>query len=299
MSAPAHNTPHGVIHDIGFRHYDGPRLGRGWAFRSLMRETMRGAYGVGRPAKARIMPWLLLIFFTAPALVVVIIAMVTGDRALAISFTGYPLTVSLLITLFAAGRAPYAVSRDMRDGVIPLYLSRPITRRDYVLAKFSGLSIATFLFIAAPLTVMLVGALLAKMPAVDTILGWLGGLLMGALLAALITAISLTIAAFTKRRGLGVAAIVTLLVIATGIAAILVDTVGYQVSTEAGTYGALLEPYMLIDGIGAAVLGVDPLNVAVTPVNGVGTAVFIAWYIAIIGSCLAILFTRYKKVGGV
>ena len=34
-----------VIHDIGFRHYDGPRLGRGWAFRSLLLETLRGITG--------------------------------------------------------------------------------------------------------------------------------------------------------------------------------------------------------------------------------------------------------------
>lgn len=299
MSTDSHATPHGVIHDIGFRHYDGPRLGRGWAFRSLLWETVRGAYGLGRPAKAKVMPWLLLSFFMVPALVIVIIAIVTGDKSLTVTFTQYPLTVSLLITLFAAGRAPYAVSRDLRDGVIPLYLSRPITRRDYVLAKYVGLWIAIFIFIAAPITLMMVGSLLAKMSVDDTLLGWLGGLLMGAMLSALIAAIALTIAAFTKRRGLGVAAILTILIIATGMAAIIVDTVGFQVSHEAGSYGALMEPYMLIDGIGASLLGVEPLNTSVEPVNALGTTVFIAWYLTIIGGALAILFKRYKKVGGV
>ncbi len=299
MSAPSNNTPSGVIHDIGFRHYDGPRLGRGWAFRSLLWETVRGAYGLGRPAKARVMPWLLLAFFMAPALVIVIIAIVTRDDAMAVSYTQYPTTVSFLVTLFAAGRAPYAVSRDLRDGVIPLYLSRPITRRDYVLAKLVGLWIAIFIFVAAPVTLLMVGALLAKMPVVDTLLGWLGGLLMGAMLSALIAAITLTIAAFTKRRGLGVAAILTVLVIATGMAAIVVDTVGFQVSNEAGSYGALMEPYMLVDGLGAALLGVEPTNASVEPVNALGTIVFIAWYLAVIGGALAILFKRYKKVGGV
>ena len=299
MSMPAPNTPNGVIHDIGFRHYDGPRLGRGWAFRSLLWETVRGAYGLGRPAKSRIMPWLLLSFFMVPALVIVIVAIVTGDDALAVSYTQYPLTVSLLVTLFAAGRAPYAVSRDLRNGVIPLYLSRPITRRDYVLAKFAGLSIAIFIFIAAPITLMMVGALLAKLSVADTVLGWLGGLLMGALLAALIAAITVTIAAFTKRRGLGVAAILTVLLIATGMAAIIVDTVGFHVSHTAGSYGALLEPYMLIDGIGASLLGVEAVNASVEPTNALGITVFIAWYFAVIGGALALLFARYKKVGGV
>ena len=39
-----------VIHDIGFRHYDGPRLGRGWIVRSLLLETLRGVFGLGRPS---------------------------------------------------------------------------------------------------------------------------------------------------------------------------------------------------------------------------------------------------------
>ena len=60
-----------VIHDIGFRHYDGPRLGRGWAFRSLLLETLRGAFGLGRPAKVKIMPWVLIGLFTVPAIVIV------------------------------------------------------------------------------------------------------------------------------------------------------------------------------------------------------------------------------------
>jgi ABC-2 type transport system permease protein len=43
----------GVIHDIGFRHYTGPRLGRGYLLRSLYVESLRGAYGLGRSAKSR------------------------------------------------------------------------------------------------------------------------------------------------------------------------------------------------------------------------------------------------------
>jgi ABC-2 type transport system permease protein len=34
-----------VIHDIGYRHYDGPRLGRPYAIRSLYLHNLRAAYG--------------------------------------------------------------------------------------------------------------------------------------------------------------------------------------------------------------------------------------------------------------
>ena len=46
----------GVIHDLGYRHYDGPRLGRGAIIRALYWHSLRSAYGIGRGAKAKIVP---------------------------------------------------------------------------------------------------------------------------------------------------------------------------------------------------------------------------------------------------
>ena len=56
-----------VIHDIGYRHYDGPRLGRAYAVRSLYLHGLRAAYGLGRPAKAKIMPFFLFAIMLLPA----------------------------------------------------------------------------------------------------------------------------------------------------------------------------------------------------------------------------------------
>lgn len=41
------------IHNIGYRTYDGPRLGRSYATRSLYSQSLRGAYGLGRSVKSR------------------------------------------------------------------------------------------------------------------------------------------------------------------------------------------------------------------------------------------------------
>jgi ABC-2 type transport system permease protein len=46
----------GVIHDIGYRHYEGPRLGRAAIARALGWHSLRSAFGVGRGAKAKIIP---------------------------------------------------------------------------------------------------------------------------------------------------------------------------------------------------------------------------------------------------
>ena len=211
-----------VIHDIGFRHYDGARLGRRWIVRSLLIETVRGVFGLGRPARAKAMPWVLVSFLTVPPLIMALVVVLTRQPELPISYSQYPASFWLVIALFVGGAAPYCVSRDLRHGVMPLYLSRPMARTDYVLAKFAGLALAVFGVLALGETTLLVGALLAELPVGEQIAGWLGGLLLCALLAVELSALALLIAAFTPRRGLGVAAIMTGLVVGSGMIAIIV-----------------------------------------------------------------------------
>ncbi len=79
MSQPESQPPElGVIHDIGFRHYDGPRLGRGYLLRSLYVESLKGAFGLGRSAKSKVMPILLLVAITLPALIIALVAGLTS-----------------------------------------------------------------------------------------------------------------------------------------------------------------------------------------------------------------------------
>lgn len=288
-----------VIHDIGFRHYDGPRLGRGWAFRSLLYETLRGAFGLGRPAKVKIMPWILIGMFTIPAIVIVAVVVLTGQQELPLTYTQYPLAISLLVTIFLAGRAPYAVSRDLRDGIMPLYLSRPIRRQDYVYAKLLGLASAVWIFIATPVTILFIGALLAKFPVRDAIFGWLGGLLMAAVLSILITSIALVLASLTKRKGLGVAAVIATLVLLNGFTSILIGVVGAQGSETTASYFAVLEPYILVDALAGAWLGTETLYPYASTNTALSTLYFTAALVVIVAGAVAILLRRFKKVGGV
>ena len=46
----------GVIHDLGYRSYDGPRLGRAQIVRALIWHSFRSAWGIGRGVKAKIVP---------------------------------------------------------------------------------------------------------------------------------------------------------------------------------------------------------------------------------------------------
>jgi hypothetical protein len=69
-----------VIHDIGYQRYDGPRLGRGYAARSLFTHGLRVAFGLGRSAKAKIFPWIIIGMVSAIALIVAVTRAQGGAR---------------------------------------------------------------------------------------------------------------------------------------------------------------------------------------------------------------------------
>ena len=119
----------GAIHDIGYRHYDGPRLGRGYLRRSLFAESLRGSYGFGRSTRSKIMPILLLAGICLPALIVSIVTAAFRADQLPITYTAYLFQVQVVIAIFVAAQAPAIMSRDLRYRVISLYFSRPRTGR--------------------------------------------------------------------------------------------------------------------------------------------------------------------------
>ncbi|MCL2465433.1 MAG: hypothetical protein FWF28_10260, partial [Micrococcales bacterium] len=94
-----------VIHDIGFRHYAGVRLGRGWIVRSLLIDTLRGIFGLGRPARAKVRPWLLAGILLLPALVVALVAGLSRSTSLPMSYTAYLINLQIVIGLFVAQAA--------------------------------------------------------------------------------------------------------------------------------------------------------------------------------------------------
>jgi ABC-2 type transport system permease protein len=291
--------PGDVIHDIGFRHYDGPRLGRGWVVRSLLVETVRGVFGLGRPARSKVMPWALIGILAIPPLIIALSILLTGGQDLPLSYTQYLDAMQLVVSLFVAGAAPYCVSRDLRHGVMPLYLSRPMKRSDYVLAKLAGLSVSLFAVLAAAETLLLVGALLAKLPVGHQVVGWAGGILTAALLSLLLSGIALVVAAVTPRRGLGIAAIITGLLVVSGLVQMLTAVADEKGYSTVASYLPALSPFSLVDGLAVGLLGVDPANGASYPERAVGALVYGSILIAAVGACLAILVRRYRKVGGV
>jgi ABC-2 type transport system permease protein len=291
-SGPPHQA---VIHDLGYRHYDGPRLGRGPITRALFLESTRGAYGLGRPARSKITPMLILGAMCLPAVIIVVIAGVTKADKLPGDYTSYILNVQLLVMIYVAGQAPASVSRDLRFHVMSLYFSRPLQRVDYVVAKLAAMSTALFLLMAAPLTILLAGAALAKLPIAEQLPDYFRSLAGAALMALVLAGIALVIAALTPRRGLGVAAVIAVLAILAGVQGA-VQTIAIQQKQETfAGYAGLLSPFTLVDGVQHGLLGAKT-TIPASPPGATGALVFLGVIVLIVAGCFGALVLRYRKV---
>ncbi|MGW8883352.1 ABC transporter permease [Streptomyces sp. NPDC055749] len=286
------------IHNIGYRSYDGPRLGRAYARRSLFSQSLRGSFGLGRSAKSKVLPMLLCGVMCLVALVLVAVAIATPNMTkLPIKYTAFAIYLQAVIGLFIAAQAPQSVSRDLRFKSIPLYFSRPIERGDYVVAKYAAMASALFILTATPLVILYAGSLLAKFDFADQTKGFGQGLVSVALLSVLFAGLGLVMAALTPRRGFGVAAVIAVLTISYGA----VSTV-QAIAWETGSDGAvpwlgLFSPITLIDGVQTAFLGAtSAFPGGEGPGAGAGVAYLIV-VLALVAGSYAVLMRRYRKVG--
>ncbi len=284
----------GVIHDIGYRHYDGPRLGPSYIRRSLYVDTLRGAFGLGRSSRSKVMPFLLLTVMVLPSLVVGIVTSYVGLDSLPLGYTEYVLTLQVAVIVFVGAQSPAVMSRDLRFRVAALYFSRPLSRRQYVQAKYAAMATALFVLMALPLTLLLAGALLAELPLGEQLPDYLRAM-GGAVLHALVLAgIGLVVAAMTPRRGLGVAAVVGVLLVLSGLqATVMALAVEFGDATFMG-YTGLISPFTLVDGVVSGVLGAQS-SIETGPPGALGATVFSGLVVLLVVGCYAALVARFRK----
>ncbi|AEM88454.1 ABC transporter permease [Streptomyces violaceusniger] len=286
-----------VIHNIGYRHYDGPRLGRAYARRSLFSQSLRGAYGLGRSAKSKVAPMLLFAVMCMPAAIIVAVAIAISANKLPVEYTRYAIMLQAVIGLYTASQAPQSVSRDLRFKTVPLYFSRPIETVDYVVAKFAAMASALFILTGAPLLILYVGALLAKLDFADQTKGFAQGLISVALLSLLFAGISLVVAALTPRRGFGVAAVIALLTISYGAVSAVQAIAWNEGDSGPVSWIGLFSPITIIDGVQTAFLGAaSSFPGGIGPSTGTGL-VYVLVLLGLIAGSYGLLMRRYRKVG--
>ena len=220
------SSPRGEVYDLGYRRYDGPREGRMRAHRALWVNGVRTILGIGRGWGSKVLPVVLFVCVMTPAVVAAIIASVVGleDQQL-FRHEEYYAIVSLVLALFSAIMAPELLCPDRRDGVIGLYLVRPLTRTDYVAARWFAFLSVTLSFVLVGQVVLFLGFVLAATEPLEYIReNWLDVprfLLAGLAVAAFTTTAPLVVSAFTTRRAYATAFVIAVFIISAAAAGIL------------------------------------------------------------------------------
>ncbi|WP_205304925.1 ABC transporter permease subunit [Nocardioides sp. 616] len=282
----------GVIHDIGYRHYDGPRLGERYVQRSLFLDSLRGAYGLGRSARSKVMPMLLLAVMCLPAVVMVVVTSMIRADELPVTYREYPFEFQVVVAIFVAGQAPVLVSRDLRFRVVPLYFARPLGRAAYVQAKLAAMVAAVLVLLVVPVTILFVGALLLKQPLADELPDFLVALVVCLGYAVLLSGLALLIAALTPRRGLGVAAVITVLLVLSGVQSAIRGIATEYDEPALADYSGLISPPALVDELAGAVIdGSGSWSIGLT-----GTLVYAAVAVTLVLGAYLALLLRYRRV---
>lgn len=290
-------TDTGVIHDIGYRGYTGPRLGRSYATRALFTQSLRATYGLGRSGKSKVLPMLVLGVITVPALIMVALSVVMKRDQLPVDYAGYLSMLSLVVSVFLASQAPVLLSRDLRYQTVPLYFSRPITRTDYVRAKFGAMVCAQLLLMLAPLLVLYIGALLGGMDFGHNTGHFLYGLAAAVLYALVPTSVAVVIAAATPRRGFGVAAIMGYLAISAALGAVAVGISSTSTTgSDTAQWMSLISPSDLVEALVNELFGLgEGIDRRHAP-GGLGLLVFALLAVAMVVGSYRLLLRRYSRV---
>lgn len=294
----------GTVFDIGYQAYTGEREGRARGRLAIYKDGVRTALGFGRGGRAKVLPWLFIGALSALGLVLSIVAGAanrlggagTAEQMDLPTHSDFYAIASVILFVFAAVVAPELLCPDRRNGVINLYLVRPVTGSDYIVSRW-----------AAFFSVMLVAAWL---PQVVLLVGLSGGdavplhylrehwidiprfLLAGAALAAYTTTLAMLTASFTTRRAYASVFLVGLFVITTPF------TMGLAEETE-GIAGQWISMFSLSNipvHVNDVIFGKVSEMTSEAPAGKFGPTILVSWYLLWTFVPAAILWWRYRRL---
>jgi ABC-2 type transport system permease protein len=298
---PADLMPTGIIHDLGYQRYRGDRYGRAAIVRALAAYSLRSAFGLGRGARAKIVPVAVFAIMCLPAIINAVLVARGGSRAFPYDTYSYSLRV-VLMTIFLAAQAPELVSRDLRHRVLPLYFARPLRPADYPLAKLAALIVACLIVLDVPLVLLYVSTIVgvhggAAVWAQTTAL--LPGLALGLLWSVVLASIALAIASGSGRRAFaagGVAGFFFLTWVLSEVLGTVASPPGHTAVRATGALVAgLVSPFTLLDGVRQWLGGTSPG--AVPDPGGLWGAGYALLLVALVAGSVAGLVSRYRKAG--
>ena len=297
----------GVIHDIGYRSYEGQRLGRGSIFAALTWHSLRSAFGLRRGVKAKIIPVIAFVIVCLPAVInAAAIALSPGSPGSSrpITYDTYIAGLRILVMLlFIAAQAPEVVSRDLRSHTLPLYFARPIRRIDYPLAKLSAFFLACLIMMEVPLLLLYLGTVTqvhGGSAVWSQTRALIPGLLLGVAWAAVLSGLGLLLASFSGKRAFATGAVAVFFFLTWSLAGLLTQIGQHSFGPSYGPPSALarlaglISPFTVLDGVRMWLGGTSPGQIpdpgSYGPVYGVAFGIFL-----VLG--VGGLLVRYRKVG--
>jgi len=292
--------PAGSIYDIGYRRYEGPRLGRRHAAWTVFVNGLRATFGLGRSGRAKVLPAFCLVL---PALIAVIIVAIRAysarfgisDLAAIPGHADMASAVGVFGTILVAVQAPELLGRDVRYRVLSLYFSRALLRVDYALAKLGALAGAVLIMLLVPHVILTIGAVLLT----SDVLGALGSearqwpaILGSTGVSALATSgLALVLAAYVVRRAYATVAIFAVFIVP-GIIAALIIALDLG---EASHYIVLIDLGTVLDAANAWFFGIVPAA-GVWQASGLSLTLGLVASIAIALGTSMILVQRYRTI---
>lgn len=289
------------IFDRGYRRFDGQRSGVFGAVRSVAWYTTKSMLGIGRKGRHKVFPVLIGVIAFLPTIIifgVVALFPAAGDaiRPDYYEFLGPSEAFFFLLFahfLYAAAVAPEAIVRDRRDGMLSLYLSTPLTKSTYLVAKSLAVAGTMAIVVYLPAFLLLVGyTIQGRGP--DGPLDWIEVFaklsLGGFLIVAAYCGFSLAVSSLTDRRAFASVAVVIGLIGLSSVAGILVEVADLSPS------------YYLLDPTASAFEAAIRLFGDRTEESRIGemstglvTVGAIAWPLAGFG----VLIARYRKLAAI
>lgn len=204
------------IIDRGYRSYDGPRTGVPGAVRTVIRHSVQRALGLRRSAWAKLLPLAAVIIAYLPAVVFVgIVALIPEDqRSLDFALPTYGDYYGFIIAaimVFVALVAPEVLCTDRRSGMLGVYLSSPLDRTTYLLAKAAAVaSVLSLVCLGPPLLLLVANMLQNQGPeGLSATMGTLWHVLVaGVAITALFTGVTMGVASLSDRKSVATAAII-------------------------------------------------------------------------------------------
>jgi len=286
----------GSIYDLGYKRYEGARLGRRHAIWALYIYSVRGVFGIGRSLSSKVGPMGLAVIAFLPAVIQLGVAAIAPEDVEVSRPEDYYGFIQIVLVIFCAVVAPELVGRDQRTHTLSLYFSRALRRQDYALAKFAALVTGLLAITVIPQVTMFVGNGLAadhfgdylqdKWTDLPSVLG------SAVLLSCLIAGIGLVIAAQTPRRAYSTVGILAAFLLTSVVAASVFEAADQDV----GQFVLLLSPGHVVQGFTFWFFGAtfDPeTQHAKADLPGVAYAIDAALVALVM---LALLLRRYGRI---